>query len=211
MALITPSVSRTPVYLFTCLLYLPVLVLVRIGWGFLDGFTYNEGDVRDMVSIPGWGRSSGGGSSILAWKKSHGQRNLAGHKESDMTGHRQHRQVKCYDRHPKTQTQHQYVSGSSNNSLQLFDGQTSTERFWDLGSSHLHAPITQVLSIQPAMRTEPQFTPLHAIFHAPWFSSIFTVTVSIPGINVMWMNECESMSEWMVLGLCPWNKADGRM
>lgn len=63
---ITPSVSRTPVYSFTCLLYLPVLVLVRVGWGFLDGFTCNAGDVRDVVSIPGSGKTSGGGASILA-------------------------------------------------------------------------------------------------------------------------------------------------
>ena len=53
----------------------------------------NAGDIRDVGSIPGSGRSPGEGngnhSSILAWK-SHGQRSLAGyspkgHKESDTT------------------------------------------------------------------------------------------------------------------------------
>ena len=56
---------------------------------------------------------------------------------------REHRQAKCGDKHPKTPTQHQFVSSSSNNSVQLFGGQTSTKRFWDLGSSHLQASITQ--------------------------------------------------------------------
>ena len=54
----------------------------------------NAGDIRDVGSIPGSGRSSGG----RAWQHTpvflpgepHGQRNLAGygpyhHKESDMT------------------------------------------------------------------------------------------------------------------------------
>ena len=42
----------------------------------------NAGDIRDMGSIPGWGRSPGGGhathSSILAGE-SHGQRSLVGY------------------------------------------------------------------------------------------------------------------------------------
>ena len=48
----------------------------------------NAGDVREMGSIPGLGKSPGGGSGN---PKSHGQRSLAGyspqgHKESDTTG-----------------------------------------------------------------------------------------------------------------------------
>ena len=42
----------------------------------------SAGDIRDMGSIPGWGRSPGGGhathSSILAGE-SHGQRSLVGY------------------------------------------------------------------------------------------------------------------------------------
>ena len=53
----------------------------------------NAGDIRDMGSIPGWGRSPGGGhathSSILAGE-SYGQRSLVGYslrgcKEFDMS------------------------------------------------------------------------------------------------------------------------------
>ena len=53
----------------------------------------NAGDIRDMGSIPGWGRSPGGGhathSSILAGE-SYGQRSLVGYslrgcKELDMS------------------------------------------------------------------------------------------------------------------------------
>ena len=48
----------------------------------------NAGDVREMGSVPGLGKSPGGGSGN---PKSHGQRSLAGyspqgHKESDTTG-----------------------------------------------------------------------------------------------------------------------------
>ena len=47
----------------------------------------NAGDIRDVGSIPGSGRSSGGGhtthSSILAWRISHGQRSLAGYSPTD--------------------------------------------------------------------------------------------------------------------------------
>ena len=45
----------------------------------------NTGDTRDMILglIPGLGRSPGGGngtpSSVLAWRKSHGQRSLEGY------------------------------------------------------------------------------------------------------------------------------------
>ena len=55
----------------------------------------NAGDIRDMSSIPGSGRSSGEGNGnpltpVFLREKSHGQRSLVGyspwgHKESDMT------------------------------------------------------------------------------------------------------------------------------
>ena len=54
----------------------------------------NAGDTGDSGSIPGLGRSPGGGNGnslqYSCLEKSHGQRNLAGyslwgHKESDMT------------------------------------------------------------------------------------------------------------------------------
>ena len=49
----------------------------------------NAGDVRDAGSIPGWGRSPGGGHGTLQYS-CHGQRILMGyspqgHAESDMT------------------------------------------------------------------------------------------------------------------------------
>lgn len=49
--------------------------------------------------------------------------------------------VSTVNKHPKprSSTQHKFVSGSSDNSVQPFDGQTPMGRFWDLGSSHLHA------------------------------------------------------------------------
>lgn len=90
-------------------------------------------------------RPSGGGSSILAWKKNPMDKGAwqATKSQTWLSTDREHRQAKCGDKHPKTSTQHLFVSGSSNNSVQLFGGQTSTKRFWDLGSSHLQAPITQ--------------------------------------------------------------------
>ena len=55
----------------------------------------NAGDIRDMSSVPGSGRSSGEGNGnpltpVFLREKSHGQRSLVGyspwgHKESDMT------------------------------------------------------------------------------------------------------------------------------
>ena len=52
----------------------------------------NAGDMRDKGSVPGSGRSPGGGSGnpVLLPVESHGQRSLAGYhpggrKESDMT------------------------------------------------------------------------------------------------------------------------------
>ena len=52
----------------------------------------NEGDLRDMGSIPGWGRSSGGGNGtpVFLPRVSQGQRSLEGcsplsRKESDTT------------------------------------------------------------------------------------------------------------------------------
>ena len=54
----------------------------------------NAGDIRDVGSAPGLGRSPGGGHGnslqYSCLEKSHGQRSLAGyspwdHKESDMT------------------------------------------------------------------------------------------------------------------------------
>ena len=40
----------------------------------------NEGDLRDMGSIPGWGRSSGGGNGtpVFLPRESQGQRSLEG-------------------------------------------------------------------------------------------------------------------------------------
>ena len=47
----------------------------------------NAGDIRDVGSIPGSGRSPGRGhtthSSILAWRISHGQRSLEGYSPTD--------------------------------------------------------------------------------------------------------------------------------
>ena len=68
-------------------------------WGFPGGAVVknlpaNAGDGRDIGSIPGLGRSPGGGHGhplqYSCLKKSHGQRSLVGHspwgyKESDMT------------------------------------------------------------------------------------------------------------------------------
>ena len=50
----------------------------------------NEGDVKDAGSIPGWGRSPGGGHGNPLQYSCHGQRSLVGyspqgHTESDMT------------------------------------------------------------------------------------------------------------------------------
>ena len=51
----------------------------------------NAGDVRDPSSIPGWGRSPGGGNTpVFLPGEFHGQRSLVGcspwgHKESDLT------------------------------------------------------------------------------------------------------------------------------
>ena len=56
----------------------------------------NSGDIGDVGSIPGLGRSPGGGNrkplQYSCLRKSHGQRSLAsyspwGHKESDITEH----------------------------------------------------------------------------------------------------------------------------
>ena len=69
--------------------------------GFPDGSVVknlpaNSGDTGDVGSIPGLGRSPGGGNSkalqYSCLRKSHGQRSLAsyspwGHKESDITEH----------------------------------------------------------------------------------------------------------------------------
>ena len=58
----------------------------------LKNLTANAGDVRDVGSIPGSGRSPGGGHGIPVFLpgESHGQRSLVGyspwhHEESDMT------------------------------------------------------------------------------------------------------------------------------
>ena len=50
----------------------------------------NAGDVKDAGSIPGWGRSPGGGHGNPLQYSCHGQRSLVGyspqgHTESDMT------------------------------------------------------------------------------------------------------------------------------
>ena len=67
-------------------------------WGFPGGLVIknlpaNAGDARDVGSIPGLGRSPGGGngtfSSILAWRipwtEKPGRLQSMGHKESDTT------------------------------------------------------------------------------------------------------------------------------
>ena len=64
----------------------------------------NAGDTKDMVSIPGWGRSPGGrhGNPLQysCVENPHGQRNLEGCspwgcKESDTTEHTEHTQCMC--------------------------------------------------------------------------------------------------------------------
>ena len=71
-----------------CLSYASQVVLVVMN------LPANAGDRRDMGSVPGSGRSPGGGRSKLlqysCLENPHGQRSLAGyspwgHKESDMT------------------------------------------------------------------------------------------------------------------------------
>ena len=97
--------------IFSCAKYFPLVFYHSIDscsvnscsfgvpMGFPDGSAGNEsawnaGDTGNAHAIPGSGRSAGEGngnhSSILAWKKSHGQKCLVGyspwdHKESDMT------------------------------------------------------------------------------------------------------------------------------
>ena len=70
-----------------------------LGWGFSDGSVVknppvNTGDTRDPGSIPGLGRSPGGGHGhplqYSCLENPHGQRSLVGyspwgHKESDLT------------------------------------------------------------------------------------------------------------------------------
>ena len=60
----------------------------------------NAGDKREVSSVPGWGKSPGGGEEMATTPvflpgKFHGQRSLVGYspwacKESDMTGARAH-------------------------------------------------------------------------------------------------------------------------
>ena len=61
-------------------------------WLVVKNLSANEGDTRDSVSIPGSGRSPGGGNGkptpVFLPGASQGQRSLAdGHKESDTTEH----------------------------------------------------------------------------------------------------------------------------
>ena len=59
-------------YLLVVFTFIACLVLV------VKNLPANAGDIRDTESIPGWGRSPGGGnathSSILAWRIPHRSR-----------------------------------------------------------------------------------------------------------------------------------------
>ena len=55
----------------------------------VENLPANAGDTRDTGSVPGCGRSPGAGHSnplVFLPGESHGQRSLAGYRESNMTG-----------------------------------------------------------------------------------------------------------------------------